>query len=117
MPRTTETEAREDGPRHDSLRQNSARQDRQTRDMMRESVRLASEQAREATEAAQTAFEVAGPALAARISDARAMTRAMLETQSRLAIAWFDLAWTPIITMSRMWRAGQDGGTGHPGAR
>lgn len=90
---------------------------RQTRETLREGVRLASDQAREAADAAQAAMQVAGPALAARISDARAMTRSMMETQSRLAIAWVDLAWAPIVAMSRMWRAGQDAGTGHPGSR
>ncbi|MBU6373305.1 MAG: hypothetical protein KJS97_11330 [Alphaproteobacteria bacterium] len=103
MPRPMDNETRDE--RDDAVRG------------LRDGVRLAGDQAREAAEAAQNAMQVAGPALAARINDARAMTRSMMETQSRLAIAWVDLAWTPIVAMSRMWRAGQDSGTGHPGSR
>ena len=103
-----------------------ARDDRPTRDdrsddpmrTARDATQRVFDQAREAFEPMQSSIGLSGPVIATRINVARAMTRSMMETQARLAMAWVDLAWSPLIAMSRMMRTGQDSaGTGAPGPR
>lgn len=114
---TRRHDSRLDNSRTDTVR-NGADEARSAVRQTSDAMRQAGDTMRDAFEPAQAGMAAAAPAFAARLSESRAVARSMIEMQSRLAIAWMDLAWTPVMAMTRVWRDTQNhSGTGTSGPR